>query len=167
MRILVSAASKHGATAEMAQVIADELRVRGVAVDLQPPEDVASVEPYDAFVLGSGVYAGRWLGPAKELIERNREQLAGRPVWLFSSGPIGQPPKPAELPPDGVAMAELTHARDHRVFAGRIDRADMAFGERVILSALRAPEGDFRPWTDIRAWAAQIAESLMAPVGAH
>lgn len=167
MRILVSAASKHGATAEMAQVIADGLRVRGAVVDLLPPEGVTSVEPYDAVVLGSGVYAGRWLGPAKAFVERNRDQLATRPVWLFSSGPIGEPPRPVAPPPDGVAMAELTHARDHQVFAGRIDRGDLGIAERVILSALRAPEGDFRPWADIRAWSAQIAESLVTPAGAR
>jgi hypothetical protein len=30
----------------------------------------------------------------------------------------------------------------------------------VILKAVRASEGDFRPWDDVREWAREIAETL-------
>ena len=53
MRILVSAASKHGATAELAEAIAAELRVRGIETDLVEPNDVGDIGAYDGFVLGS------------------------------------------------------------------------------------------------------------------
>jgi menaquinone-dependent protoporphyrinogen oxidase len=91
MKVLVSAASRHGATSEIAEEIGKALRV-----DVRPAEQVSSVEDYEAVVLGSAVYAGRWLQPARELAERHAGALSERPVWLFSSGPVGEPPKPAE-----------------------------------------------------------------------
>ena len=60
-------------------------------------------------------------------------------------------------------MAELqglTNAREHQVFAGKLVRKQLSFPERAIVSALRVPEGDFRDWTEIRQWAAQIADSM-------
>jgi menaquinone-dependent protoporphyrinogen IX oxidase len=57
-------------------------------------EQVREVDGYDAVVLGSAVYAGHWLKPAREPVGRLGTFLADRPVWLFSSGPVGDPPKP-------------------------------------------------------------------------
>jgi menaquinone-dependent protoporphyrinogen oxidase len=99
MKVLVSAASRHGATSEIAEEIGKALHERGddeVVVDMRSAERVSSVEDYDAVVLGSAVYAGHWLEPARELAERHAGALAARPVWLFSSGPVGEPPKAAE-----------------------------------------------------------------------
>jgi menaquinone-dependent protoporphyrinogen oxidase len=126
------------------------------------PRDVATVDEFDAVVLGSGVYAGHWLADAKALVARNPAQFGERPVWLFSSGPLGDPLAPAGEPADAEPMLEATLARDHRVFGGRLSRGDLSFAEKLIVSAVRAPEGDFRPWDDIRAWARQIATELGA-----
>ena len=52
---LVSAASMHGATAEIAQAIADELSGQGLTVRVIPPEDVRAVDGYDAVIVGSAV----------------------------------------------------------------------------------------------------------------
>jgi menaquinone-dependent protoporphyrinogen oxidase len=83
------------------------------------------------------------------------------PVWIFSSGPIGEPPKPEEDPIDIEGVRELTGARDHQVFAGKLDRATLGFAERAITLALRSPEGDFRDWPSIEAWSDSIAGSLL------
>lgn len=159
MRVLVSAASKHGATAEIAHAIGDALAQRGLEAEVLAPEEVGGLDNYDAIVCGSAVYAGHWLKEAKELAGRLDD---GRPVWIFSSGPIGDPPKPEEEPVDVAEIVEETHARGHRVFAGKLDREKLGFGERAIVRALRAPEGDFRDWDEIRAWAGEIADELSA-----
>lgn len=161
MRVLVTAASKHGSTAEIAAVIAQVLAERGVDATLVPIADVTEVSEFDAAVLGSAVYGGRWLAAGKEFVERWAESLAARPVWLFSSGPIGDPPKPDEDPVDAAAIIEATGAREHRIFAGRLDRARLSYAERAIVVAFRAPYGDFRNWPEIRAWAAGIAEAVV------
>ena len=98
MKVLVCAASKYGATSEIARAVADVLAGRGCEVTLLPPEKVGGVEEFDAVVLGSAVYLGQWMEPARELAERSAGTLASRPVWLFSSGPIGEPAKPADKP---------------------------------------------------------------------
>ncbi len=120
MKILVSVASKHGSTAGIGSAIAATLREEGHDVELLAPQAVRDVTRYDAVILGSGVYAGRWIGSAKEFAEKNAEALRARPVWLLSSGPLGETPKPAEVPADAVKMIKLLNPRGHRVFAGAL-----------------------------------------------
>jgi menaquinone-dependent protoporphyrinogen oxidase len=164
MPVLVTAATKYGATAEIAAAIAEVLDEHGLEATVLPPKQVKGVDGYDAVVVGSAVYAGHWLKPARELVERLGNELAGRPVWLFSSGPVGDPPKPEEDPVDVADLLAATRAREHRIFAGKLVRKQLSFPERAIVSALRVPEGDFRDWTEIRQWAAGIADAMGAGV---
>jgi menaquinone-dependent protoporphyrinogen oxidase len=158
--ILVTVASKYGSTQEIAEFLGLVLGEHDLNVRVMGIEDVTSLDGVDAVVAGSAVYAGHWLKPAREFLEGHATDLKTRPVWLFSSGPIGDPPKPQEDPVDASPLVELTGARDHRVFAGKLDRRALNFGEKAIVMALRAPEGDFRDWDEIREWAAGIARSL-------
>jgi menaquinone-dependent protoporphyrinogen oxidase len=160
MRLLVSAASKHGATQDIAEAIAMALRVNGHRVDLVRPEDVQDLAQYEGCVLGSGVYAGHWLAPARELVHRCSAELLARPVWLFSSGPVGAPLKPEHDAVDVSTELALTGARQHRLFGGRLDRELLGFAERAVVRALHVPEGDYRDWAEVRVWAETIAEDL-------
>jgi menaquinone-dependent protoporphyrinogen oxidase len=156
----VAAASKYGATGEIAGAIGEVLTEHGLDATVVPCEQVDTVDGYDAVVLGSAVYAGHWRKPARALVERSGDALAARPVWLFSSGPIGDPPKPEEDPVDVAEVLAATRAREHRVFAGKLVRKQLSFGDKAIAVALRVPEGDFRDWAAIKGWAAEIAAAL-------
>jgi menaquinone-dependent protoporphyrinogen oxidase len=160
MKVLVVAATKYGSTGEIGRAIGDVLEDRGIDTTVLSPAEVGAINGYEAVVLGSAVYAGHWLKPAKELVDRSRDALAERPVWLFSSGPVGDPPKPEEDPVDVADIVEATKARDHRVFAGRLVKKQLSFGEKAIVVALRVPEGDFRDWAEIKGWASGIADSI-------
>lgn len=160
MHVLVSTASKHGSTAEIGKAVAAELERLGFTVTSSDPEDVDDISGYDAFVFGSAVYAGRWQKSARTLVEAVASDLGGRPVWLFSSGPIGDPPAPEVDPVDVAELTPQTGAIDHRLFAGRLLQSSLSFGERAIVAALRAEYGDFRDWDAIRGWAAEIASWL-------
>ena len=165
MKVLVTAASMHGATAEIAQAIGRALSEQGLTVTVLPPQDVASVEEYDAVVVGSAVYVGHWLDAAKDLVNRCRDTLVTRPVWLFSSGPVGDPAgKLARAmdtdPADVVSIRVATGARDHQMFSGRLDRKLLTRPQRVSLLVFRGLEGDFRDWAAVRQWADGIAQQL-------
>ena len=162
MNVLVTVASKHGATAQIAEAIGRALAKADIAAEIVPPDEVRSLKGYDAVILGSAVYAGRWLDDAKQLAQREAPALATRPVWLFSSGPIGDPPQPAEESVDIAPILALTGARGHRTFGGLLDKDRLGFGERAIVRVVRAEEGDYRPWPEIDAWVAEIATALTA-----
>ncbi|MFJ2081177.1 flavodoxin domain-containing protein [Micromonospora chokoriensis] len=162
MRVLVSTASRHGSTDQVAARIAETLRARlpgDAVVDVLPAAEVGDASAYDAVVLGSAVYLGRWLDHARHLADRIATH-SPRPVWLFSVGPIGVPPKPTEEPAEVRAIVTSTRAREHRLFAGRLDRHRLGFAEKAVVAALRVPDGDFRDWAAIEAWGTQIAAEL-------
>jgi menaquinone-dependent protoporphyrinogen oxidase len=107
---------------------------------------------------------GHWLQAARHLAAEEKKALLERPVWLFSSGPIGDPPFPDTFPGDVEPIAELTHARAHRLFGGKLDRSELGVLERAMVRASHAPEGDYRDWDDVREFADEIADALSAPV---
>jgi menaquinone-dependent protoporphyrinogen oxidase len=165
-RVLVAVASRHGATRDIARAIGARLeegaagQASGVMAVVLPVEQHPDPAPYDAVILGSAVYAGRWLEPARDYATTHAATLRDRPVWLFSSGPIGTPPYPADEPHDAGPLRAITGAREHRIFPGRLDKQLLGFGERALVTAMRAPVGDFRDWEATRAWADTIAGQL-------
>ena len=161
MSVLVAYASKHGSTAEIASAIADRLRERGVDADARSVEQIDDAGEPRAVVLGSALYAGSWKKEAVEFAHRHATRIADRPVWLFSSGPLGDHVEDEEEQPRQLAeLTELLRPIEHRIFAGALDRDALGFAERMIVKAVKAPDGDFRDWSAIRAWADEIASTL-------
>ena len=160
MKILVTVASRHGATKEIGTAIAAVLSAAGHSVDELDPTGVTGVTGYDAVVLGSAVYTAHWLPAAREFAAQFADDLATRPVWIFSSGLATQPSARANSPHEILALRDKLRARAHRNFAGRLDRSVLAFTERSIIAGARAREGDHRDFGAISAWAGQIATAL-------
>jgi menaquinone-dependent protoporphyrinogen oxidase len=161
MTVLVAYASKHGSTSGIAEAIAGALVDHDVKAEAKSVDTVEDLGPYEAVVLGSAVYAGSWMKDAVWFAERHGTDLARMPVWLFSSGPLGDDVKDHEEQPRQLPELRRTIApRDHRVFFGALDTSVLGFAERMIAKAVKAPTGDFRDWDAIRGWAEQIAEEL-------
>jgi len=161
VRVLVAVASRHGGTQEIGEVIADVLRGAGHDVDEIDPGDVDLIDPYDAVVLGSAVYNGRWLPEARELAQRAATPLSRRPVWLLSSGLAAT--LPASVATSSTEMRDLGEriaARGHRKFAGRLNRSALSFAERTIIAAARGRDGDYRDLDAVRDWGGSIAAEL-------
>lgn len=161
MKILVAVASRHGATRGIAQAISEVLDTEGFEVTLADVDGVEDITEYEAVILGSAVYAGHWMRSAKRFIREHGDQIALRPVWIFSSGPLGDPPQPNDK--DSVeirAIAERILPQEHRIFAGKLDPSELHFTERALMRAVHAPAGDFRNWDEVRAWARGIAALL-------
>jgi menaquinone-dependent protoporphyrinogen oxidase len=167
MVVLVIFATKYGSTREVAEAVGQE--IGGVhEVSVRDAAEVSSLDGADAVVLGSAIYGGHWLEPARKLVDERARELASRRTWLFSVGPIGDPPEPDEAGPAGISETlEATGARGHQVFAGKLDYSQLRRIERLMVKALHAPEGDFRDWDSIRAWAKSIAAELSASENAR
>ncbi len=166
--VLIVVESRHGATREISGVLAQRLVMHGASVTVVAPDDCDEITA-DAVVVGSGVYYGRWLKSAQRFVETHAAELSARPVWLFSSGPLGDGPETdlegidAGIEADVVAhLLTVTGARAHHVFAGRLDRDDLGPLEKLVATSLHAPEGDFRDWPDVQAWADEIAAVVCA-----
>ena len=165
MTVLVTAASKHGATLEIAETIARVLEERGIAAEFIEIDEVGDLGGYDAYVVGSGIYLGNWLKQARRFIDANAGELARRPTWLFASGPIvGEPPvadDPNALRAGLVKrLVETTNAREHKVFAGSLDVSKLGLLEKAAVRGAHASEGDHRDWSEIHRWAEEIAMQL-------
>ncbi len=172
--VLVAYATKHGATAGIAEKIGEVLREAGLACDVKLAATVDDLTHYQAVVLGSAVYMGAWRKEAAKLLKTQEAQLAQRPVWLFSSGPMGEGDvqelmKGWRFPTKLQPIADRIHPRDIVVFHGVVDPQEMGFFERWIIKNVKSPVGDFRDWNAIAEWASTIASALpreAAPSGA-
>ena len=180
MKVLVAYASRHGATSGIAERLTTVLSAEGVTAECHPIRDVRIMERgghldrYDAFVIGSAVYAFHWLDEARNFIHRNDQVLRSRPVYLFGSGPLGDKAtdeKGHEFltpPSDMIDLAERVNARETRMFFGAWDPTAKPIGVMEhflrLVPADRSPlqEGDFRNWDQIDAWARSIAHELAA-----
>ena len=175
MKTVVVYASKYGSTKGIAEFITEKLQQRGILAEVQDVEAIHDLVGFDAAVIGSAVYMGHWMKEATEFVRRNRAVLANRHVWLFSSGPLGTQVKDAQgrdllvvaAPKEIAEFRDAINPRGHRVFFGALDSSKLGFAHRMTwkLPAARAalPEGDFRDWKDIEAWASSIAQALGAP----
>jgi menaquinone-dependent protoporphyrinogen oxidase len=165
MTVLVTAASKHCATREIAEEVARVLNEHGVSTELVDIDEVGDLSNYDAYVVGSGIYLGNWLKGARRFVDTHAAELAQRPTWLFASGSIiGKPPvadDPDALRPGLVErLVETTHAREHKLFAGKLDTSKLGLLERAAVRGAHASEGDHRDWDEIDRWAEKIAGQL-------
>lgn len=141
MTVLVGYASKYGSTQGIAEHIAEQLRQLGKQAEARLMDEVSDLSLYEAFVLGSAVYAFSWLKEAREWVHRHQAVLAQHPVWLFSSGPLGTEVKGTERQPKEMAeFQQRLRPRDERIFCGAFDSHSMSFPDRMILKAMRAPE---------------------------
>lgn len=165
IRVLVTYASKHGATAEIAEKIGQTLRQASLQADVLPVNRVSDLKPFQAVVLGSAVYMGQWRKEAVNFLKTNEKSLAERPVWLFSSGPMGkgdpvQLTKGWRFPKSQGPIIDRIRPRDIALFHGMLDMKKLNFFEKWVIKNVKAPIGDFRDWDAIATWATAIAGAL-------
>lgn len=180
MRVLIAYATRYGSTQGIAERISATLRRQGVEATVKTVED-AGGDPadYDAFVIGSAAYYCHWMKPATRFVRRYCALLAERPVWLFSSGPLGTKTTDEQgrdvcavtVPKEIAEFEGSIHPRGHRVFFGALHRDQLGFLHRLLLKlpANREnaifPLGDFRNWDDIEGWSRTIAHELSGTSG--
>ena len=156
--ILVTYATRFGSTQEVAEAISTVLRDDGFEVDIQPMQEVTTLDRYDAVVLGAAIYNARWNADAHQFLSLYQAALTQRPVAIFALGPLSQ---------SDAAMKRSRHQLDKELekypwlkpaevemFAGKYDAAKQGFFGRFL------PTHDYRDWSAIRAWANALPEQL-------
>ena len=170
MKVQVICGTRLGATRQIADRIAHRLGRPGSTPAPWRRRSSPANPAADAYVLGSGVYAGHW---QKAIASFARDKAvdapsaAGLAVQFGTGGRRRGRAEPTE-PREVGQLRRLLDARDHRVFAGALDRdtvdgSDLNRLERVPSRAGSFPEGDWRDWDSIDRWADQIASSLLGP----
>jgi menaquinone-dependent protoporphyrinogen oxidase len=162
-KVLIAYASKRGSTAEIAEAIASVLRASGDEVDCVEAGTAVGLDGYDAVVLGSAVYMRRWRGDARQFLRKHRRELERMPLWVFSSGPTGDPSRdnPAWTEPGHtIKLVEKLGAREHVVFGGSMPSEPHGRIEASMIEGTAPEFRDRRNWDEIRAWAARIAAEL-------
>jgi menaquinone-dependent protoporphyrinogen oxidase len=159
-RILVAYASKHGSTGGVAEAIGKELCNRGVAVDVLLAINAPPVDAYHGVVVGSPIYRGRWLPEAVDFLKTKSEVLSKVPVAYFQvcmtvSQPTEKNLKKAVTYLDAVlkGIPQIKPVATS-TFAGAVDYSKLSAIEKLMLKSRGTPEGDFRDWKAIQAWAA-------------
>jgi menaquinone-dependent protoporphyrinogen oxidase len=178
MSVVVTYVSAYGSTKGIAKEISDRLSKAGLPTDCRPIDEIEAIDTYDAVVLGSAIHNRGWLPQAAAFVRAHTADLASRPVWLFSVSSVGDTssffgPRVARLmrrmrkePSEIAGYRQTIRPRDHRNFAGAIDRAHWGLAGHLFLKALRGSYGDHRDWRDIDAWADGIARQLRTVPGA-
>lgn len=161
MRVLVAYGSKSGGTEGLARSIGEGLAAAGHEVVVRPAGDIDGLGGWDAVVVGGALYGWRWYRPARRFVRRNHEELAHRPVWFFSSGPLDDSASKGTIPPTGSVrrLMRKAHARSHVTFGGRLDAATATGLARVMA---RQGAGDWRNLDAARAWGGKVAAELSA-----
>jgi menaquinone-dependent protoporphyrinogen oxidase len=158
-KMLIAYASKLGSTGGVAKAIAEELTALGMAVDVKRIGEAEDFSRYDSVLVGSAVRRGRWLPEAVDFLRENRESLASKPVSYFTVCITMHQDTPANR---ATAQGIAAPARSIRepsaegFFGGLMDYGKLSFMEQMILRAMKVPEGDYRDWAAIRAWARQL-----------
>lgn len=158
-KVLIAYASRTGSTQEVARVIAEELSGRGFAVDVRMASNVSSLEAYNAVLVGSAVRFGGWLPEAVKFVQQNQAALNCLPAAFFAvhlmnlgEDEASRRGRMAYLDP----VRKLVMPEAEAFFSGVGDLSKVSFLEKMIAKMVKSPEGDFRDWSKIRAWAQQI-----------
>ena len=158
-RVLVTYASKYGSTGGVADAIGKELCSKDVAADVVLIKNAGNISSYQGVVIGSAIYMGKWMPEAVDFVKKNRDILRQVPVAYFLvCMTLSQPTEKnraevlSYMDPILKAVPEIKPV-GIGTFAGALDYNNLSWLNKKILKSKGSPEGDFRDWNAIRAWA--------------
>ena len=166
IKVLLTYASIHGSTQQVAEAIAATLRENELVVDLQPAQNVRTLEGYAAVVLGAPLYMFHLHKDALRFLSRHQKALTrGLPVAIFAGGPIetsdenGWQEVRKQLDQE-LAKFPWLRPVAVEVVGGRFDPTRLRFPWNLIPALRRMPPSDLRDWAAIRSWASSLALKL-------
>ncbi len=162
-KVLVAYATRAGTTGEVAEAIGSELCASGYAAEVLPAKEVRDLSPYDAVIVGSPIYVGKWMSDAAEFVTQHQAALQNMPVAFFLTCLTIHDPTPedretvaAYLQPQRELVTPV--AEGHLVGAFVPQQHSLLF--RLMMRLMKSPSGDFRDWEAIRQWAQDVGQAL-------
>ena len=158
-KILVTYASEYGSTGGVAEAIGKELCIKGATVDVFVTRNVKDLSSYQGVVVGSAIYRGKWMSEAMDFVKANSEILRQIPVAYFlvcmtMHRPSEENRRTALSYLDPVLQTiPQVKPVDIEPFAGAMHYSNLSWLNKKIIQSKGVPEGDFRDWEAIRAWA--------------
>jgi menaquinone-dependent protoporphyrinogen oxidase len=158
-RVLVAYASKYGSTGGVANAIGKELCGKDVAADVVLIKNANNIDSYQGVIIGSAIYMDKWMSEAVDFVMKNKDTLCKVPIAYFLvCMTLSQPTERKRakvlsyMDPILKAVPEIKPV-GIGTFAGAMDYNNLSWINKKILKSKGTPEGDFRDWNDIRAWA--------------
>ncbi|MEV4900236.1 flavodoxin domain-containing protein [Citricoccus sp. NPDC055426] len=153
MTTLVVASSQHGSTREIAERIAEVLRVnKGVTTVVEDTKDAPKwLATVDAVVVALPVYGGSLDKAGKAFLDSHRAELADKSLFIAASG--GSP----GLDPKLEAVLGTYGARDVTYLRGAVTEEKLGFLEKLLIKMAKGQFGDFRNWDAVEAWGKSLA----------
>lgn len=161
MNVLVTYGSSRGGTAGLADMVAAELRDRGLGVETLPAAQVRTLVPYDAVLVGAAIYVNRCHSDVRRFVRRNRRELRLMPTFFFSSGPLDDSATTDDIPPvhQVEKLMDMVGSIEHITFGGRLSPDADGF---VAGAMARKMAGDWRDAAQVATWADRVADELAA-----
>lgn len=160
-KILVTYATRAGSTIDIADSIAFTISQQGYCVDLVHINSIGNLTDYSAVIIGSAIRMGNVIPEVKKFVKANSESLHKIPTAFFIACLTLH-----EDTPENRAMVKeyLAPLREEVVpfaegyFAGKMDYSTLKPLSRFAAKRMvKAPEGDFRNWEEIRRWASNLS----------
>lgn len=168
-KVLVCYATRYGSTAEIAMIIGEELEKAGFRVTVCEIADIKDPAEYDAVIIGSPLYMGKWLAEARDFVSRFRYSLKERPVAVFSVGYSLKDRTMEHLKSGEDALDAIRifiSPVDAGFFPGKVDPDLMSMTDQEVIKLSGVTPGDFRDRELVRSFARNIGEMLLPDDGA-
>ncbi|OUD14131.1 flavodoxin domain-containing protein [Thioflexithrix psekupsensis] len=165
-KILLTYASRGGSTQGVAHAIGAELVKQGLTLDIRYLLDVKDIKPYDVVIIGAPIRMGHWLSEAQQFLTVHQNVLKNKKVALFvvcMTLHEDTPENRAKVLGMMQPTLALVDSIDTGLFAGAMRPTKLKFFWRLLARITHVPEGDFRDYEIIRAWARGLASKLMPP----
>lgn len=162
-RILITYASRTGSTQEVAEFVMHTLREKGWEVELKPINEVNNLQAYWAVIVGSAVREGHWLPEATAFVKDHQQELKKLPLVIFALAMSLRIPdiEHYHLVYGYLSeVLELVQPIEVGLFAGSLNYKLLTEAQKQTVTDEGLPEGDYRRWQDVRAWASEVSDRL-------